>query len=57
MVEGGAIDNFNLSPDDSRVVYEADQDVDEVEELYAATIPELPEPEPEFGLYLPVALR
>jgi hypothetical protein len=52
LVEGGSIHRYNISPDDSRVVYEADQDIDEVEELYAVTLPEL-----EWKLFLPLISR
>jgi Tol biopolymer transport system component len=57
LVEGGGIDSFQLSPDSSRVVYWADQEINEVVELYAAAIPTEPEPEPGESVYLPVAIR
>ena len=55
LVAGGGIQRFSVSPDGSRVVYQADQDADEVEELYGATLPE--GPATEMKLFLPVSLR
>jgi hypothetical protein len=34
LTEGGAVSNFEISPDSSRVVYHADQDTNGVSELY-----------------------
>lgn len=52
LAEGRVITDFNLSPDDSRVVYTADQDLEEVVELYATTLPDLA-----WELFLPLSLR
>ena len=55
LVAGGSIQRFDISPDGRRVVYQADQDADEVEELYGATLPDAPATE--MKLFLPVSLR
>ena len=55
MIAGGNISNFRASPDESRVVYMADQSIDEVEELYGAIIPAV-QPET-LQLFLPVTVR
>ncbi len=55
LVAGGGVDRYNISPDGQRVVYTADQEIDQVDELYAATIPD--EPAAEIAVYLPVAIR
>jgi hypothetical protein len=41
LAEGRFINSFKISPDDSRVVYIADQDLEQVVELYATTLPDL----------------
>lgn len=38
MVLDGDVDDYSISPDSSRVVYLADQDTDEVQELYSVPI-------------------
>ncbi len=38
LTEGGAVSNFEISPDSSRVVYHADQDTNGVYELYGVPI-------------------
>ena len=55
MVAGGGVERYDLSPDGQRVVYSADQEIDQVDELYAATLPD--EPAAEMAVYLPVAMR
>ncbi|HOU41695.1 MAG TPA: hypothetical protein PK829_10560, partial [Promineifilum sp.] len=55
MVAGGNVSSFRFSPDESRVVYMADQNTDEVEELYGAIVPAV-QPET-LQLFLPVTVR
>lgn len=63
LVEGGFVERVRLSPDESRLVYQADQDVIDVEELYASTLPEPiappppPPPDDSAEVYMPVTLR
>ena len=38
LVSGGDVDEFRVSPDSSRVVYRADQDTDNVDELYSVPL-------------------
>jgi Tol biopolymer transport system component len=38
LTEGGAVSNYEISPDSSRVVYRADQDTNDVIELYSVPI-------------------
>lgn len=38
LIENGVVEFFKVSPDGSRVVYKADQDMDEVDELYSVPI-------------------
>jgi Tol biopolymer transport system component len=58
LIEGGGVEGFQISPDSERVAYTADQDIDQVFELFGATIPDPAEPPPpELKLYMPVAIR
>jgi Tol biopolymer transport system component len=49
LVTGGDVYNFKVSPDSSRAVYRADQDTDEVVELYEAYI--------YYDMYLPLVQK
>jgi len=63
LVEGGNVSDWDLSPDGCQVVYRADQDTDDVFELYIAdhpcTPPTPPTPQPgdDIKLFLPLTLR
>ena len=69
LVEGGNVTDWDLSPDGCQVVYKADQDTDDVYELYIADhpctppspsdTPTPPTPEPGDGekLFMPLSMR
>jgi hypothetical protein len=52
MPDFGDVFDFRISPDSSHVVYVADQETDEVWELYVAD-----DGQTQFGLYLPLVVR
>jgi hypothetical protein len=49
LVNGGDVDRFLISPHSNRIVYTADQEIDEITELFVT----FDDGEPDFIIYLP----